>query len=66
MADTKKNYNDYIHGKAPLKNAMLFMDDDDKIQNFVRSSIRRSLWVMPLEQWQKYQDKLKKNQNDNE
>jgi len=66
MADTRKNYQDYLSGKAPLKNAMLLMDDDDAIQDFVRSKIRRSLWVMPMKKWQEYQEKLKKNESDNE
>lgn len=66
MADTRKNYTDYLAGKAPLKNAMLLMDDDDEIQDFVKSSVRRSLWVMPMKKWQEYQEKLKKNESDNE
>jgi len=66
VADTKKNYQDYISGKAPLKNAVLFMDDDDKIQDFVKANVRRSLWVMPMKKWQDYQDKLKKNKSDDE
>ena len=66
MADTKKNYADYISGNAPLKNAVLFMDDDDKIQDFVRANVRRGMWVIPMKGWQKYQDKLKKNKSDDE
>jgi hypothetical protein len=66
MADTKKNYADYLAGKAPLKNAVLFMDDDDKIQNFVRQSVRRSMWAVPLGRWKEWQDKIKKNEADDE
>ncbi len=66
MADTKKNYQEYLAGTAPLKNAVLFMDDEDKIQDFVRSNVRRSMWVMPMKKWQDYQDKLKKNKTDDE
>ena len=42
------------------------MDDDDKIHDFVDSSIRRSIWVIPFAKWQKYQDKIKKNEPDDE
>ena len=66
MSDTRKNYDDYIKGKAPLKHAILLMDDDDKIQDFVKSKVRRSLWVMPLKKWQEYQGKVKKNETDDE
>ena len=66
MADTKKNYQEYITGKAPLRTAMILMDDDDKIHNFINDNIRRSLWVMPLINWQDYQDKLKKNKTNDE
>lgn len=66
MADTKKNYSDYLKGVAPLKHAMLFMDDDDKIQDFVEKSMRRSMWVVPLQKWQDWQDKIKKNKADDE
>lgn len=64
MADTRKNYEDYVKGKAPLKSAFVLMDDDDKIQNFMSDSIRRSMWVMPIAKWQEYQEKLKKNESD--
>lgn len=66
MADTKKNYADYLSGKAPLQNAMLLMDDDDKINDFVKASVRRSAWVLPLKKWKEWQEKIKKNTNDNE
>ena len=61
MADTRKNYEDYIKGKDSLKTAMVFMDDDDKIQDFLRASVRRAMWVLPFKKWQDYQGNLKKN-----
>lgn len=64
MAETRKNYTDYINGKAPLKNAMLLMDDNDKIHDFVNASIRRDLWAIPLVKLQGWQKKLK-NKNAN-
>ena len=66
MADSKKNYSAYNRGKEPLRHAILLMDDDDKIHDFVDSSIRRSIWVIPFAKWQKYQDKIKKNEPDDE
>ena len=66
MADTKKNYEDYVKGKAELKSPMILMDDNDKIHNFVDANIRRSMWVMQLHKWKEYQDNIKNNTTDDE
>ena len=62
LQDSHKNYSDYIHGKAPLKVAMLSFDDNDKVLDLITKSMRRSMWVIPLSKMQEYQDKIKKNE----
>lgn len=66
MADSKKNYTAYMQGKEPLRHAILLMDDDDKIHDFVDKSTRRSMWVVPLAKFKEWQEKIKKNEPDNE
>jgi len=47
---------DYRKGKAQLKNAVVQHPDDDpktSIYDYVKSNIKRKLWVIPYERFQK-------------
>ena len=67
MSDSRKNYDDYIHGKDELRHAVLqFSDTANDIFDFIKKNTRRAMWVMPVEKWREYQDKLKKNKSGNE
>lgn len=58
--DYKKHYRQHIKQNVPLQYAVLPFEGD-KIFDFIKKSMRKSLWVIPHKDWVTYQDKVKKN-----
>lgn len=59
-----KNYTEYLKGKEPLKHTVLpHAPGDEKIHDYIKSKMGRNTWVVPFNQWQKYQDDNKKKSN---
>jgi len=59
MESTFKNYNNYIKGKEPLKNAVLQHPTGNAVYDYLKKNINRNFWVIPYSKWQNIQDSHK-------
>jgi len=55
MSNQKQNYLNYIKGKEPLEHATIPMGDHDEIFDFIKTNVRRNMWVINFEDWKKFQ-----------
>ena len=55
--DSWKNYENYKKGKEQLRNSVLQHPDEAKdnksMFNFIKSNIKRNMWVIPYERFKK-------------
>lgn len=55
--NSQKNYENYRKGKSKLENAVLQHPEEStsnkSIYDFMKSKIKRTLWVIPYEQFKK-------------
>ena len=61
--NAKQNYLNYLKGTEPLEHVTIPMGDHDDMFDFIKKSVKRDLWVMPLKHWVKYQNLRKNNKS---